>query len=128
LDQFTWTESSTGLYQMWSQLYVMINRANTVLTYIDAIEFTTPGLKERIIGETRFLRGLAYLYLIRFFENVPLITEENMDEFEATNVETTDAVWTLIFQDFEFAKANLEIKYTGNDIGRATTGAAHTML
>lgn len=128
MDQFTWTESSTGFYQIWSQLYVMINRANTVLTYIDGIEFTTPGLKERIVGETRFLRGLAYLYLVRFFENVPLITEENMDEFEATNVGTTDAVWSLIFADFEFAKANLEPKYTGDDVGRATSGAAHTML
>src|SRR5690554_148926 len=96
MDQYTWTESSTGFFQIWSQLYVMINRANTVLTYIDEIEFTTPGLKERIIGETRFLRGLAYLYLVRFFENVPVMTEDNMDEFEATNVGTTDAVWSLI--------------------------------
>lgn len=128
MDQFTWTESSTGFFQIWSQLYVMINRANTVLTYIDEIEFTTPGLKERIVGETRFLRGLAYLYLVRFFENVPLMTEENMDEFEATNEGTSDAVWTLIFQDFEYAKANLENIYAGNDVGRATAGAAQTML
>ena len=41
MDQYTWTESSTGFFQIWSQLYVMINRANTVLTYIDEIEFTS---------------------------------------------------------------------------------------
>jgi hypothetical protein len=128
MDQFTWTESSTGFYQIWSSLYVMINRANTVLTYIDDIEFTTSGLKEQIIGETRFLRGLAYLYLVRFYENIPLMTEENMDEFEATNEGTSDAVWQLIFDDFEYAKGNLKVKNTGADVGRATAGAAQTML
>lgn len=128
MDQFTWTVSSTGFYQIWSQSYVLINRANTVLTYIDNIDFTTSGLKEQIIGETRFLRGIAYLYLIRFFENVPLKTEENMSEIEVTNVGTSDAVWSLIFSDFEYAKNNLKPKYTGKDVGRTTAGAAQAML
>lgn len=128
MDQFAWTPSSTGFFQIWSQLYVMINRANTLLTYMDKITFTTQGMKEQITGETRFLRGLAYLYLIRFFENVPLITEANMSEFEATNVGMADKVWELIFSDFEYAKANLKAKNTGENVGRATAGAAQTML
>lgn len=128
MDQFTWTTSSTGFYQIWSQLYVTINRANTVLTYLDNTEFKTPGLKEKIIGETRFLRGLAYLYLIRFFENVPLKTEENMAEIESSNEGTSEAVWALIFDDFEYAKNNLNPKNSGADVGRATAGAAQTML
>lgn len=128
LDQFSWTTSSNGFYQIWSQLYVMVNRANTLLIYIDNIEFTTPGLKEQIIGETRFLRGIAYLYLIRFYENIPLKTEENMSELEPSNEGTSDAVWQLIFSDFEYAKNNLKPKYSGIDVGRATAGAAQTML
>ncbi|MDR2920018.1 MAG: RagB/SusD family nutrient uptake outer membrane protein [Tannerella sp.] len=128
MDQFTWTTSSTGFYQIWSQLYVMINRANTVLTYIDNINFTTQGLKEQIIGETRFLRGVAYLYLICMYENVPLKTENNMNELDAGNEGTSEAVWKLIFDDFEYAKNNLKPKYTGADVGRATAGAAQTML
>lgn len=128
MDQFTWSASSGPFYQIWSQLYVMVNRANTVLMYVDNINFTTPGMKEQIIGETRFLRGLAYLYLVRFFENVPLKTEENMNELEPTNEGTADAVWELIFSDFEYAKNNLKPKYTGADVGRATSGAAQTML
>lgn len=128
MDQFTWTTSSTGFYQIWSQLYVLINRANTLLTYVENIEFTTPGLKEQIVAETRFLRGLSYLYLIRFFDNIPLKTEENMSEIEVSNEGTSDAVWALIFSDFEYAKSNLRTKNTGSDVGRATAGAAQTML
>jgi hypothetical protein len=128
MDQFTWTTSSTGFYQIWAQLYVAINRANTVLVNLENIEFTTPGLKEQIIGETRFLRGLSYLYLIRFFENIPLKTDENMEEIDSTNEGTGDAVWALIFADFEYAKSNLKPKNTGADVGRATAGAAQTLL
>ena len=128
MDQFTWTTSSTGFYQIWSQLYVTVNRANTVLSYVNDIQFETPGLKERIVGEARFLRGLAYLYLIRFFENVPLKTEENIDEIESSNEGTSDAVWALIFEDFEYAKNNLSPKNSGADVGRATAGAAQTLL
>jgi hypothetical protein len=51
-----------------------------------------------------------------------------MDEFEATNEGTSDAVWQLIFDDFEYAKGNLKVKNTGADVGRATAGAAQTML
>src|SRR5690606_28932929 len=128
MDQFTWTTSSTGFYQIWSQLYVTVNRANTVLSYVNDIQFETPGLKERIVAEARFLRGLAYLYLIRFFENVPLKTEGNIDEIESSNEGTSDAVWALIFEDFEFAKNNLNPKNSGGDVGRATAGAAQTLL
>ncbi|MFA5327577.1 MAG: RagB/SusD family nutrient uptake outer membrane protein [Prolixibacteraceae bacterium] len=128
LDQYTWTTSSTGFPQIWGQLYVMINRANTVLKYIDQAEFETSGLKDQIVGETKFLRGLAYLYLIRFFDHIPCMTEENMQEEYPTNVDTDDAVWNLIIADFTYAKSVLKPKNTGANIGRATSGAAQAML
>lgn len=128
MDQFTWTTSSTGFKQIWSQLYVQINRANTLLTYIDNITFADASGKEQIIGEARFLRALAYLYLIRFFDNIPLKTEENMAELYPGNVGTADAVWDLIFSDLEYAKSKLKAKYSGQDVGRATAGAAQAIL
>ncbi|MDR2858926.1 MAG: RagB/SusD family nutrient uptake outer membrane protein [Mediterranea sp.] len=128
MDQFSWTTSSTGFIQIWSELYKLINRANTVLVNIENVTFSTPGSKDQIIGETKFLRGLAYLYLIRFFEHIPLVTEESAVDLEPTNVGTDDAVWQLIFSDFEYAKSVLKSKYTGADVGRATAGAAQTML
>ncbi len=128
MDEYTWSPSSGPFYDIWAQLYVMVNRANTLLSRIDGIEFTTNGAKEQVTGETRFLRGLAYLYLVRFFENVPLKTELNMDELEPTNENVSDGVWKLIFEDLEFAKNNLKPKYDGANVGRATSGAAQTIL
>jgi hypothetical protein len=128
MDQYKWTTSSTGFAQIWGQLYRMINRANTLLLYIDKVKFTNDVNKNQVIGEARFLRGLAYLYLIRFFDHIPYMTEENMAELSPSNVGTDDKVWDLIIEDFKFAKTALKPKNTGADVGRATAGAAHTML
>lgn len=128
MDQFKWTTSSTGFPQIWGQLYRMINRANTLLLYIDKVKFNSTTTKDQIIGEARFLRGLTYLYLIRFFDHIPYMTEENMSELSPSNVGTDDKVWNLIIEDFKFAKSVLKPKNTGVDVGRATAGAAHTML
>lgn len=128
LDEFTWTPSSTGFYSIWGGMYKTINRSNTVLQHIDKVTFTTPNLKEQLIGEAKFLRALAYLTLIRFFDHIPCMTEENMQELYPTNVGTDDAVWQLIVSDLQYAVSVLPTKYTAADVGKATAGAAQTML
>ena len=128
MDEFTWSPNSKPFYDIWSQLYVMVNRANTLLSHIEEIEFTTNGMKEQVTGEARFLRGLSYLYLVRFFENVPIKTEQNMDELEPTNENVSDKIWSLIFEDLDYAKSNLKATYEGANVGRATAGAAQTIL
>lgn len=128
LDRYTWTTSSTGFAQIWGQLYRMVNRANTLLRYVDQVNFETTGLKEQVVGEAKFLRSLAYLYLIRFFDHIPYMDEQNTQEINPSNVGTDDMVWDLIIDDFTYAKTVLRPKNSGADIGRATAGAAHTML
>ena len=128
LDQYTWTSSSTGFKTIWSGLYRIVNRANTVMQYADQITYTTPANKDQILAETRFLRGLAYLTLVRFFDHVPYVTVENANELYPTNANTDDQVWGLIIDDFKYAQSILPPKQTGRNIGRATSGAAQTML
>ena len=128
LDEFTWNASTTSFYAVWGGLYNAINRANTVLVNIEQVSFTNPDLKKQLIGETKFLRGLCYLTLIRFFDHIPCMTEENMQDLYPTNVGTDDAVWQLIISDLEFAISALPAKQTGTNTGKATSGAAQTML
>jgi hypothetical protein len=128
LDQYTWTPSSTGFKQIWSGLYKMVNRANTVLQYADQIAYTTPANKDQILAETRFLRGLAYLTLVRFFDHVPYVVVENMNDLYPSNADTDDKVWALIIEDFQYAASVLPAVQTGKNIGKATAGAAQTML
>lgn len=128
LDEYKWTESNTGILAVWGGLYKAINRANVLLANIDKVEFNTPGLKDQLVGETKFLRGFAYLTLIRFFDHIPCMTEKNLDELYPSNEGTDDAVWQLIVSDLQYAVSILPAKYKSTETGKATAGAAQTML
>lgn len=128
MDQYTWTPGSTGFRQIWGALYKMIDRANTVLEYSPGIDYNNPAVRDRVEGEARFLRALAYLTLVRFFDHVPYVTEENRSDLYPTNEGTDDQVWDLIINDLKFGVEKLPAKYSGSDLGRATAGAAQALL
>lgn len=55
----------------WSNLYSIINSANTVLANTGSI--ANDANKGRIEGEAKFLRGWSYFNLVQFFGDVPLV-------------------------------------------------------
>jgi hypothetical protein len=128
MDQFTWTPNSTGFKQIWSGLYKMIDRANTAIEFIPKVPYANEQTKDQLEGETRYLRSLAYLTLVRFFDHVPYITEANKSDLYPSNANTDDMVWNLIIEDLKFAASKLPPKHTGANVGRATAGAAQALL
>ncbi|PKV63187.1 RagB/SusD family nutrient uptake outer membrane protein [Pontibacter ramchanderi] len=69
------TASNLQINNTWSAIYVVINRANTVITQAERL-FTagtiTAEQRDAIQGEMYFLRGLAYFDLVKVFGGVPL--------------------------------------------------------
>ena len=57
------------------------------------------------IGELRFIRGLTYFYLVRYFGDVPLHVEENMSEYNIGK-SSKDVIYELIESDLRFAVNN----------------------
>ncbi|HEX5171477.1 MAG TPA: RagB/SusD family nutrient uptake outer membrane protein [Cyclobacteriaceae bacterium] len=51
---------------IWSQIYSVINRANIVITKIDAVE-GSQGEKNSIKGQALFIRALGHFDLVRYF-------------------------------------------------------------
>jgi hypothetical protein len=85
------------------------------------------ALNDRIVGEAKFIRALMYYNLVSLYENVPLqITEALPTDRPATA--TPEETWAQIEQDLTDAIAVLPDGYTGNDVGRATKGAANALL
>lgn len=126
-EMFTWNENTQGTEQVWAQFYEMIYRCNLMIEQLPTIK----GNKElltRMEGEAHFMRALGYFYLIQLFENIPLITTGDGKDLYPTNVGTSDATWNLILEDLKFAESNLPDSYNGNDVGRATKGAAKAIL
>src|SRR5690625_4479946 len=126
-DAFTMTGDHGNLNTTWSNYYTAIYRANLVL---ERIEVTNVENKERHIGEAKFLRALAYFDLVRMFGDVPLVTTPVSVE-EGYNIgrePVTNIYNNLIIPDLQEARNLVPESYAGGDVGRATSGAAASIL
>jgi starch-binding outer membrane protein, SusD/RagB family len=113
-------------YDTWWHHWRGIYRANQVIAYVPDIEMN-PDLKNRIIGEAKFLRAVYYYSLITIWGNIPLVLEPSNPADKPSQV-PYDVAWGQVEKDLTEAAAALPTSYTGNEIGRATKGAAYAML
>lgn len=129
--------TSDPVFWIWRDFYLVINRANQVLSFVPQYPagVLTNEERDRLLGQAYFLRGLAYYNLATSFKIVPVITEPPLDQndyYPATATE--EVVWGQVFADLEKAESLLPISYeniTGPDKGqkgRATKGAAAGLL
>jgi hypothetical protein len=132
------SHSSTGVRvrEIWQQHYDAINRANIAIDKIPAIQMDE-ALKNRLVLEAKFLRALYYFNLVRLYGDVPLVLHETTSlNPEALYVERTPAeqVYQQIIQDLTDAHGlpndtfGSAPRYTASDAGRATGGAARSLL
>lgn len=129
LDQFKMSSTNEIIRVMWVDTYRGILACNTVLDHISAAEMDD-ALRQRFIGEARFLRALQYFNLVRTFGDVPLVLSEtkSVDEGYSHARVASAEVYAQIIADLTEAEQKLPVSYTGNDIGRATRGAAKALL
>ena len=130
MDKFILNNDADILTNSWRNHYKIIDRANNVLTRIANADGNVVKNKARYIGEAKFLRALAYFNLVRIFGAVPLTTTPiTVDASYKTRRTSVDSVYnTLIIPDLLDAETKLPASYTGTDIGRATKGAAKSIL
>lgn len=125
-DNFTHIAGAGQTYQWWNTLYLGIKRANVVIQKVPSITMDET-LKNRYVGEAKFLRALFYFDLVRAFGGVPKIT--SVDAAVQQSRATAEDILVLIEQDLTDAIAGLPEKseYGSADIGRATKGAANAL-
>ena len=116
----------------WNGSYTGITRANAVINQLPDAPINEE-LKERVIGEARFLRAVYYFHLVTFYGGVPIVERQITDSNDplirpARNSE--EEVWSYIEQDLTAALAVLPNKgeYSDAELGRATAGAAAGFL
>src|SRR4029079_2136503 len=122
--------SHAYVQSIWQAAYDAVNRANSVLDHVPQIQMDD-ALKGRIIGEAKFLRALHYFNLVRLWGGVPLKVHETqgLDSLQIPR-NTAQEVYAQIEQDLKDAIAVLPPakSLTGSDYGRASRGAAKTLL
>ncbi|WP_212002979.1 RagB/SusD family nutrient uptake outer membrane protein [Chitinophaga sp. HK235] len=128
INRYSDNSGNTNFYNAWVGVYNGIFRCNTLLAALDGIQMDET-LKNRIRGEARFIRALAYFNLVRLWGAVPLLTTA-ADPVNAINLKRDNvaAIYTQVEADLVFAAANLPATYASTETGRVTSGAAKGLL
>ncbi len=118
---------------VWTNAYVAINRANTVLKYVYDSSKIRPSIVRRVRGEACFLRAFNYFRLVQLYGDVPLVLSPS--EIGVSNLSPSrtpvKVVYDSIVSDLKYAEQNLSDYYDYNNAkngGRATTAAAKALL
>lgn len=116
-----------------------IQRANLAIDEIPTTRIETEGdeaekqakYRDRYLGEAYFLRGYYYFRLARMFGGMPLIDYviKSSNQWAQTR-STMDETLNFAIEDFKLAENLLwkKDKYSNEELGRATKGAAQAML
>lgn len=116
----------TGVYQT---LFRLVHRCNAVIN--NAPDATgDEALKKRVVAEARFLRAWAYYQLAGFWGGVPIYTgiEIVFDDAQPLARATAADTWEFVYSELNAIQGDLPTEYTDADRGRATRGAALTVL
>lgn len=129
LDNFSVTSFNPVISLMWAQCYFGILRANLVIDRVPGVPVMSETIRQRSLGEGRFLRALYYWHLVRVFGDVPLYTNVITAEESSTIPRSPKAdVFEQIIADLKVAETLLPASYSGTNLGRATRGAAKGLL
>jgi hypothetical protein len=128
LASYTFDPTLWSIDDAWTNAYVTINKANIVLDRVPPIVMDVTE-RNRVLGEAHYLRALMYFELVRMFGDVPLIEHEAKSVADARIPRSPASdVYALIMSDLQTAMTDLPASYSGADLGRATSGAATSLL
>ena len=107
----------------WSaSYYESISKCNIFFENIDRATFDET-LKNRMIGEVKFLRAYGYFRLVSFYNSVPLITKTfSLDDDFYVPRNNYDDCMKFVLDEYEECIPLLPLSYDSNDIGRITKG------
>ncbi|HET7458409.1 MAG TPA: RagB/SusD family nutrient uptake outer membrane protein [Gemmatimonadaceae bacterium] len=127
-EYLNWTSTSRDAIQPWKMHYWNIQRANLVVDKAQAVTFSDATKQTALVAEGKFMRAYDYFWLARAYGGVPLYTsldaQAKSDQGRATEAEVIDQV----IKDASDAAEGLPATRSGLELGRATSGAALTLL
>lgn len=128
IDLFTANSTNGMTNNYWKFTYEAIARANNVIANVPGVTMDE-AIKNRIVGEAKFIRAYSYFNLVNIFGKLPLKLFPQLTQ-ATINVPLSEVseIYLQIEKDLTEAVAVLPVSYTSADIGRATKGAALAML
>jgi hypothetical protein len=124
----TFNNGNKFLTQGWNGLYRVISYCNNILNDMPEAARTngvSEGAITRALAEARCIRGIAHFLLTEYWRDVPVITNNNINNNEVYRYKQS-SVYEFIRRDLVFAMENLSA--TTWEAGRCTQWTAKGML
>ncbi len=127
-------EDETTIHRIWGYLYKGIYFCNIAIDRFPALKDdqseSVQNMIDRRIGEARFLRALYYFMLSQAYGGVVKLDKPatNPSDYPNASRSTIKEVYELIESDLKYAITVLPEKSQVEHIGRATKGAAKSLL
>lgn len=133
LVHFRFNTSNSFIRNRWEIYYKAIHRVNQVIANIDRAQVSTNDYSayreiREILGQAKFLRAYFYFNLARTFGGVPIRPEvETVDNLVIPR-SSREETYAYIEKDLREAAIMLPNRYTSNNSGKASAGAATALL
>ncbi len=94
----------------WPQMYITINKANSIIRQVPASETISENVKNLVIGNGYFWRGFAYLWIAPWYGDdgpnggVPIVTEDTpIEDIDMPRPPSVLDNYDMIIEDLEAA-------------------------
>jgi starch-binding outer membrane protein, SusD/RagB family len=107
----------------WGAMYLAIRQCNTAIENLPKASFDNKMLKDRLMGESHFMRAYFYQQLVRFYGSVPIIQKSYglNEDYKVTRSSYEDCI-KFIVSDLD--KASELLKGKSETAGKASYLAA----
>tara|TARA_R110001632_G_scaffold20370_6_gene61057 strand:- start:1288 stop:2916 length:1629 start_codon:yes stop_codon:yes gene_type:complete len=120
----SFTAQSNFVNESWVFLYAGINRANTLIERIEAVDGFDGNRKNEIIAEARLLRGFYHMMLSMMHGGIPVYASTTEDQLKTRN--SIQEVYDLVISDYEYAYQTLNNR--APSLGRVNKWTAAGLL
>lgn len=126
----SFASNSEGVQNHWQYLYELVHRSNTVIRKVKDMPVSRETI-DRVTGEAKFLRAMAYFRMLNCWGGVPYYDEtcdinEHFASLDAPR-STAEEIRNHVLDDLAEAIEKLPVAWDAADLGRATKGAAYAL-
>ncbi|MGL3000161.1 RagB/SusD family nutrient uptake outer membrane protein [Flavobacterium sp. RSSB_23] len=126
LDQLTttsnWDENNKFFKYLYNRVYFVIPQANNLINVMNSVDVPN---KEQYISELRFLRSLAYYYMIDCFGKGVIATEKDLGSAVPIKESTRKEMFEYVEKELLDIESKIPLQ---NDYGRASKSAVRMLL
>lgn len=89
---------------LWNNSYASISACNTLISLVAQNDKLAPESLEPIEGEARFLRAMSYFNMVRWFGEIPVLTEDNQSNATQEPQSPVADIYDFIVSDLKEAE------------------------